>query len=125
MNIYDKIKKGQEEQIEIIKSVLGETTEDMIEKAKKANIGDIRIWNGKKYKKQANGKWMEVSEHGMTKEEHRIAKVESARTQGRHNPGGYEDTKKHREAADKLSDKEYDEGELDKESSGEKKETEK
>lgn len=98
---------------------------DDIQKGKAAVTGEIRTWNGKKYKKQPNGKWMEVSEHGMTKEEHRIAKVESARTQGRHNPGGYEDTKKHREAADKLSDKEYDESELDKESSGEKKESEK
>lgn len=48
----------------------GKSIENDIEKSQKANIGDIHIWNGKKFKKQPNGKWLEVSEHGMTKKEH-------------------------------------------------------
>jgi len=31
-----------------------------LEKGKKANIGEIREWNGKKFQKQANGKWEEI-----------------------------------------------------------------
>lgn len=47
------------------------TVHNDIEKGHTANIGEIHTWNGKKYKKQANGKWKEVSEsHRMTKEEH-------------------------------------------------------
>lgn len=50
---------------EILKSY-----ESDIEKGKKANVGEIREWAGKRYRKQANGEWLEVSEHGVTKKEH-------------------------------------------------------
>lgn len=33
------------------------------------NVGSIVTYNGKEYKKQYNGKWMEVRQ-GLTKEEH-------------------------------------------------------
>lgn len=36
-------------------------------KGKAAMIGEVRVWNGKKYKKEVGGKWTEVSEKGMTK----------------------------------------------------------
>lgn len=39
-------------------------------KGKKAMVGEIRDWKGKKYKKIANGKWAEISEHGYTHKEH-------------------------------------------------------
>lgn len=46
-------------------------------------VGSIHEYNGKKYKKQANGKWLEVSEsHGLTKKEHEFqsdVKKESVR----------------------------------------------
>ena len=71
-------------------------TEDL-SKGKAAPIGEIRIWNGKKYKKQANGKWLEVSEHGMTKKEHEY--------KGKHSG---DSSYKHTLISDKLSDKEYD-----------------
>jgi len=38
-----------------------------IEKGSKANIGEVREWSGKKFQKQANGEWKEVSE-GANKE---------------------------------------------------------
>lgn len=49
-----------------------EQLDNLIEKSHKAaSIGDIHDWGGKKYRKQTNGKWLEVSEsHGMTKNEH-------------------------------------------------------
>lgn len=46
------------------------TTPETLEKGKSAQIGEIREWSGKRYKKQANGKWLEVSKYGLTKEEH-------------------------------------------------------
>ena len=55
MDIYDKIKKGQEENISIMKSVAGETIEDFIEKAKKAAVGEIHVWNGIKVRKTHDG----------------------------------------------------------------------
>lgn len=35
---------------------------DLLCKGKKANIGEIREWSGKKYQKQSDGTWKEVSE---------------------------------------------------------------
>jgi hypothetical protein len=72
-NIYDEIRKAQEEQALYIARVTGQADQikkaydDLIEKGKKAEIGEIREWGGKRFRKQANGKWLEVSEHGMTK----------------------------------------------------------
>lgn len=46
-----------------------ENPNELIEKGKKVPIGEITTHkDGKKYKKQANGKWIQVSEsHGLTK----------------------------------------------------------
>ena len=46
---------------------LGGESNDLIQKGKAAVTGEIREWGGKKYKKQANGKWLEVSEQGDDK----------------------------------------------------------
>lgn len=97
---------------------------DDIEKGKPANAGEIRVWSGKKMRKQPNGKWVEVSEHGMTKKEHQSkseyyhgkasGKVDS-NTTNRGDKGAkmdFEAYKHHQEQYSKLSDKEYDESEL-------------
>lgn len=106
---------------------------DVIEKSKSAVTGEIREWSGKKYKKQPNGKWLEVSEHGMIKTEHEeIAdqKKKEAMEEGdryrkeqgnkyRGFSGGtsargsslFAMHRAHKEVASKLSDKEHsDEG---------------
>jgi glutathione peroxidase-family protein len=95
---------------------------DPIEKSGKANIGDIHIWNGKKFKKQVNGKWVEVSEsHGMTKKEHEFqsdVKKEAASLAAKDKKYFIRDTKLesgklHSEQASKLSDKEYSDEEVE------------
>ena len=72
-------------------------------------VGSTHEHNGKKYKKQANGKWVEVSEHGMTKKEHEESSNQRM-SYGSH-PLMSEridaSNKMHQEAASKLSDKEY------------------
>lgn len=86
----------------------GKSVENDIEKGKVANIGDIHIWNGKKFKKQPNGKWLEVSEqHNMTKEEHSIKVNELASKKGEEI--GYAH---HQKQASKLSEKEYSDEEV-------------
>lgn len=103
---------------------------DDIQKSKPAVAGEIREWSGKKYKKQPNGKWVEVSEsHGMTKKEHQEkATIDSANAfRAAKKSGGkssnsikYDEKStelsisghKHREISSKLSDKEHDEEEL-------------
>lgn len=85
--------------------------ETIIEKSKgkKGIIGEIRTWNGKKYKKQPNGKWMEVSEsHGKTSKEHR-EEAEKIIDNGGFAAGA----EGHIKHAEKLSDKEHDESELE------------
>lgn len=85
----------------------GQVSRDVIEKARKAaTVGEIREWKGKRYKKQPNGKWLEVSEHGMTKKEHQRRMVELS------NVHGSKGHQKHVQAAKELSDKEYDESEI-------------
>lgn len=85
-------------------------------------VGSIHEHNGKKYKKQSNGKWVEVSEHGMTKKEHEF-KESSHRTMKekvQHWGKAHEENeeKKHQEAASKLSDKEYDDTDFEEKESG-------
>jgi hypothetical protein len=76
--------------------------EGMIEKSHKANVGEIRVWNGKKFKKQGNGKWVEVSEsHGLTSKEHK--------EKGKHSG---DESYKHTIIGHKLSDKEYSDEEV-------------
>jgi hypothetical protein len=88
-----------------------EAIENVLQKSKKANVGEVHTWNGKKFKKQANGKWLEVSEYGMTKEEHE--------NKGKHSG---DSSYKHTLISDKLSDKEYSDEEV---TGGEKKEAKK
>jgi len=115
MNNFElDIKKAQIDRVNAIqKSFEGDND---IEKGQKANIGEIHTWGGKKYKKQANGKWMEVSEHGKTKEEHsdesKNKRVIAWNTKDDEYRKKYSDESKlNEEAASKLSDKE-DESEL-------------
>ena len=52
-------------------SIQKSNEEEIIKGGKKAVVGEIREWSGKRYRKQANGKWLEVSKaHNMSKEEH-------------------------------------------------------
>ena len=79
-------------------------------------VGDTTEYNGKKYKKQANGKWLEVSkEEGRTRKEHSDAESFHIR-HGMQTPGHreahYKDADKHKEIASKLSDKEHSDEEV-------------
>jgi hypothetical protein len=74
-----------------------------ISKGKKATIGEIRTWNGKKFKKQSNGKWLMVSGDDMTKKEHE----DSQNKEGRLNLHNY-----HKKQASQLSDKEHSDKEV-------------
>lgn len=86
---------------------------------------EIKEFGGKRYKKQYNGKWVEVSEHGMTKKEHKNLLISLNKDKQEYRKkqlnsisasrsldstiGKIND---HKNAASKLSDKEYDEEEL-------------
>ena len=95
----------------------------LFESGKKEMIGKIITGkDGKKYKKIAEGKWREVSEHGMTKKEHdAAAKIadKNIRVDGFHpsdtKSKGHEQWKsrnEHWEQSDKLSDKERSDEEV-------------
>jgi hypothetical protein len=107
-NIADKLSNKQHSDEEV---GLGK---DSLEKGAKANTGEIREWSGKKYKKQANGKWLEISEsHGMTKREHLTKKLDP--TSVGDNPKGLMGgnfKKYHRGISSKLSDKEHSDEEV-------------
>ena len=62
--------------IGILNSIEPDRTAEVLQKGKSAMIGEIREWQGKKYKKQSNGKWVEVSEQGMTRKEHEKQGIE-------------------------------------------------
>jgi hypothetical protein len=98
-----------------------------IMKGKAAMIGEVRVWNGKKFKKQANGKWVEVSEKGMTKKEHEekklkeiSAEINRARLKSRGRQSDMDKINLLKEQKDKvsskykhLSDKEYDDSDFE------------
>jgi hypothetical protein len=97
-----------------------EAIENVLQKSKKANVGEVHTWNGKRYKKQSNGKWLEVSEHDRT---HSFLMETSAilkrKAQERRDfgipyaAGEYEkDSIYWKEQASKLSDKEYEDHEI-------------
>jgi hypothetical protein len=97
-----------------------EAIENVLQKSKKANVGEVHTWNGKRYKKQSNGKWLEVSEHDRT---HSFLMETSAilkrKAQERRDfgipyaAGEYEkDYIYWKEQASKLSDKEYEDHEI-------------
>ena len=81
-------------------------------------VGTIIMMHGKRYKKQSNNKWIEVSIDGLSKKEHEqeikiLQKVEE-------NPGNevndrrkaQDEQNKHHDEAMKLSNKEYTSDEL-------------
>lgn len=86
---------------------------DIEKGGKKANVGEIREHSGKRFKKVAEGKWVEVSEHGMTKVEH---DVKSRMMNYSSNPTVTNNAKMnkeyHKTKASKLSDKEHSDEEV-------------
>lgn len=116
INIMKSFKVSDEE----IEKSFSKDELDLIEKGAKANIGEIRDWGGKKYKKQPNGKWLEVSEHGMTKKEHKDKAEEHYKNIGKfldENNVDYADKEQgrnviHNTIASKLSDKEHSDEEV-------------
>lgn len=85
-----------------------------IQKGRAAVVGEIREWSGKKYKKQGNGKWIEVSGEGKSKRQH-LQEFHNNLSRDRHGEfSTYTKEDKERiineqkDQADKLSDKEYD-----------------
>lgn len=91
--------------------------ETELEKGKKAAIGEIRMHGGKKVKKIAEGKWQEVSAHGMTKKEHQeesekiVSKMNSKDRKETMTKLDEQDAHHQRSIRD-LSDKEYTDEEV-------------
>ena len=133
----DDLEEGISNKNEKIKEDIFKAYNDnLLKGGKKANVGEVREWSGKKFKKQANGKWVEVSEHGMTKKEHETEsdkKLFQAKKHGyKHAPGGgnwgsphkkeinhnkkydklYMSHLDHRDLSSKLSDKEHSDEEV-------------
>ena len=76
---------------------------------------EIKTINGKKYKKQSNGKWVEVSKFGMTKKEHNYQanySKEMSEKPSLHTSKHEDAEKWHKTEASKLSEKEYSDEEL-------------
>jgi hypothetical protein len=126
----NKIKKSDESEI-IRTGQLGSFKYELntIEKSShtKAMIGDERTWDGKRYKKQVNGKWLQVSDAGMTKREHYDKAIEesnnstlqskSKEERDVHN----EKSNNHFSSGSKLSPKEHSDEEVGLESGNEMK----
>lgn len=77
-------------------------------------VGSTHEHNGKKYKKQGNGKWVEVSEQGMTKHEYnreivekQVGQRKSVMRSGKRNVTVDKKIQELSDIASKLSDKEY------------------
>ena len=121
----NEIQKAQQEHIQkSFGSDFQKSNLNDLEKAK-ANIGEIHTWNGKKFKKVAEGKWVEVSEsHSKTKREHnQEADIDEETDKNYYHGSEFGNNKKisdelkdsvreHREAAEKLSDKEHSDEEV-------------
>lgn len=112
----EEIKKSlSKEELDLMKSFSND-----IEKGKAAQVGEIRVWQGKKMRKQSNGKWVEVSESGMSKKEHLESLKRSQDIEREYERQGSKTPLHHKQeintqlsASSKLSDKEYDESELE------------
>lgn len=80
------------------------------------SVGSTHEYNGKKYKKQSNGKWLEVSEsHGITKKEHNYQanySKEMSEKPSLHTSKHEDAEKWHKTEASKLSDKEHTDEEV-------------
>jgi len=127
----EKLMSGtREERQKIQKEYFNKIKEDKKDGGKEElsshKSGDTIEHNGKKYKKQANGKWLEVSEQGMTSDEHRNKSREINREIDRLSSYGsgfstfgfreMDEKQKvadaHKTASSKLSDKEYTDEEV-------------
>lgn len=100
-----------------LSSCINKAQDSDIEKGgSSAQIGEIREWKGKKYKKQTNGKWVEVSEYGMTKKEHENATKSIQSKIGSQTSSKATSSKEgirtHSKAASGLSDKEHSDEEV-------------
>jgi len=69
--------------------------------------GNIVTYQEKRYKKQPNGKWLEISKHGLTKQEH-SEKINEFATK----PNAHWDYNFHMTNSNKLSGKEYTDKEI-------------
>lgn len=114
---HDNIQKSQPEDINPF-----DKFEEDIQKGKPAAIGETRVWNGKKMRKQANGKWVEVSEQGKTYKEHKeeADKLQDEWLKLDRQGGAYRKSKElkekhspHYDQVIKLSDKEYTDEEVE------------
>ena len=117
-------KSFTKDELDILKVAVAKiqkSEEDEFEKGgKKGILGEIREHNGKKFKKVGEGKWLEVSEHGMSKKEHleekRKAKISSEtafREARRKDLDKYDSEQdKHHYSASKLSDKDHSDEEV-------------
>lgn len=117
----EEIKKSlSKEEIDLMKP----ESVDIEKGGKPAQVGEIREWQGKKMRKQPNGKWVEVSESGMSRRDildkvDNIFKLTNFKNkkdvkESSRLSGGL------RHSADQLSDKEYDESELNDEETDKK-----
>lgn len=86
-------------------------------KLKEPELSKVIEKDGKKYKLQSNGKYLEISEQGMTKKQHERDRdyfSKRAASEGRVNSKtSEENVRKHHTAASKLSDKEFTKEELE------------
>lgn len=106
---------SEADNIEKSDDVDSDSSEKPIEKAQKANIGDIHVWSGKRYKKIGEGKWVEVSEQGLNKKEHEYQSDYSRQMSEKpslHTAKHRSDEKWHKEQSNNLSDKEYTDEEI-------------
>ena len=100
---------------QIMQGIESDSTAEILQKGKVAMVGEVREWQGKKYKKQVSGKWVEVSEQSMTKKEHgeklSLANSWVAHTENKDkeaNEAWKKEQSKHKETVEKLSDEEVD-----------------
>lgn len=90
------------------------TDEEIQKGGKAALVGEIRNWNGKNYKKQLNGKWIEVSEHGMSKKdsEKELERIRFNDSKGHSSMSEQAGMGKLHANISKLSDKEHSDEDL-------------
>jgi hypothetical protein len=108
----DEIRKSLDDsELELMKSV------NDIQKGKVAQVGEVRVWQGKKFRKQPNGKWVEISDKGMSKKDHEdyieMEKFSRSGSGGKESGKTNENIKRHQEISSRLSGKEYDDSELE------------
>lgn len=121
---FDALEKAKHIGEVIAGNISPEGSNDILQKGKAANIGEVREWSGKKFRKQANGNWVEVSgSHEMSKEEHwqEAGEARGSGTMSSHSKSIFKRKEnEHTEQASKLSDKEHSDEEVGLKSSGSK-----